>query len=549
MSTVTPKTKSKKKKIVLIVAIVLLSLTLLSGGALAGVGFAVSNGETIFPNVRVSGTPVGGLTISEATTRLGGPMTAAATDRSVTVYLPGDTVITITSEDVGLAFTGEDAAQLAYEFGRTSNAFVTGWNFFRGQIAPVDLDPLLTASANQTMIRNAVQSAAAEIDLLSQGAYEVVDDYLVVIKGRLVVVFDEDRLVTLIAESFSEGAREPIYYDAETIEPEPIDLAEIYDSIFSEPENAIFDKDLEQPSEHVVGINFDLPVAQSLYQVAAPGEEVRIPLTFTDPEITTEHLREVMFRDTLAVSSTRLTGDENRNTNIHLAAQEINGMVLNPGEQFDFNTVVGQRTADRGFRPAGAFRGTEVVQATGGGICQVSSGIYHALLHTDLQIDVRRNHTLVVTYLPLGMDAAVSWNGPHFSFTNSSPFPLRIITYRDGQDFHVRLEGTQTHSYRIVPESVYINTVSFSTTYQDDPSRPAGTTSITTAGRVGHVVEVFQRFYDADDTLVRREFVARSSYNPIPQIVARGTGPAQIPPATPSPSPDPPDPPDPPPEE
>ena len=541
------KPKSKKKKKILIAAIAVLALALLVSGTLAAVGLSVSAGDTILPNVTVNGTPVGGMTIAQAADRLAVPMETAAVERAVTVYFPGDTIITVTSEEAGLALSGEQAAQIAFEYGRTDNFFTNGWSFFRCQFVAVDVDPLLSFNANRAMIRDAVQAAAEEIDLLSQGAYEVVDDHLVVVKGQLVVVFDEDRLITLIAEAFSEGAHEPLYYDAETMEPEPINLTELYESLSSEPENAVYDHELEQPTEHVVGLSFDLPLAQTLYDVAAPGEEVLIPLILIDPEITTEYLRAVLFRDTLASSTTQLTSDENRNTNITLAAQEIDGMVLNPGERFDFNTVVGQRTAERGFRPAGAFRGTEVVQATGGGICQVSSTIYHALLHTDLQVDVRRNHTLVVTYLPLGMDAAVSWNGPHFSFTNSSPFPLRIVTYRDGQNFHVRLEGTRTHDYRIVPEDVYINTVAFRTTYQDDPSLPTGTTSVITAGRVGHVVDVFQRFYDADGNLVRRELVDRSSYHPIDQVVARGTGTAAAPttPAQPTPTPsdtsDPPD--------
>ncbi|MCL2563816.1 MAG: VanW family protein [Oscillospiraceae bacterium] len=530
------KRKSKKKKIVLIIVIVLLVLAVLSGGALAAVGVSVSNGDTIFPNVSVNGVPVGGLTLEQAADRLEAPMEADRTERAVAVYFPGDTVIEITAEQAGLIFTGREAAEIAYAFGRDGNIFTSGWNFLRGQIVSVDIDPLTHASANRELIRMAVEEAGEEIDLLSMGAYEVVDDYLVVVKGRLVFTFDEDNLVEMIAEAFSKGAHEPVSYETETSEPEPIDLEAVYENIFTEPENAVFDLELEEPTEHVLGVSFDVPLAQTRLELAGMGEEVLIPLIFTEPEITTEFLREVLFRDVLATSTTRLTADENRNTNIVLASAEINGMILNPGDQFDFNTVVGQRTPARGFRPAGVFIGTEIVQNTGGGICQVSSGIYHALLHTDLQVDARINHTMVVTYLPMGMDAAVSWNGPHFSFTNSSPFPLRIIAYRDGQDFHVRLEGTLTHDYRIVPESIQINTIAYTNTYQDDPSIPTGTTQVERRGQRGHVVEVFQRFYDANGTLVRREFVARSTYRAVPQVILRGTGAVATP--TPTPPPD-----------
>jgi len=550
------KTKSRKKKVVLIIVIVLLAVGLLTGGALAAVGLSVSNGNTIFPNVTVEGVPVGGLTIQQAAERLAAPMEAAQAERAVVVEFPGENTITVTAEEAGLVFSGYEAAQIAYQFGRSNNIFANSQTFLRGHISPIDIDPLTLFAADRGLVSAAVHEAAIEMDLLAQGMFEVVDDHLLVVKGRLVVVFDEDTVVDMIIDAFSSGARTPIHYDAESTEPEPINLALIHESLFSEPVDSVFDIELGEATEHVVGIDFDLPLAESILNAAAMGEEVLIPLIIIEPEITQEYLTAVLFRDTLAYSTTRLTGDENRNTNIHLASEEINGMILNPGDQFDFNTVVQQRTAARGFRPAGAFSGTEVIQSVGGGICQVSSTIYHALLHTDIQVDTRINHTLVVTYLPLGMDAAVAWGGPHFAFTNTTPFPLRIVIYRDGLNLHARLEGTQTSPYRIVPEGVYINSVGFPTTYRDYPGLPAGQTRVYSAGRIGHVVDVFQRFYDENNNLVRREFVMRSSYRPVPQIVLRGTGaaptptpapdypdPIPTPPADPPPPPPPPDPP------
>jgi len=556
------KTKSRKKKVIITIVIVLFSLVLLTGGALVAVGGAVSNGGTIFPNVSVNGIPVGGLTLDQAADRLEGPMEAALTERAVTVEFPGGSVLRVTAEEAGLGLTGYQAARVAYHFGRSGNLFSNSITFLRCQIAPVDLDPLTFFTPDRLMIQDAVRAAAIEMDLQAMGAYEVRDEFLVVVKGRLVVTFQEANLVDLIAEAFAAGAQQTVRYDAETTEPEPVDLEAIHESLFAEAVDAVFDIELDAPTEHVLGITFDLALATQLLHAADQGVEVLIPLILTEPEITTEFLQEVLFRDTLASSTTRLTSDENRNTNIHLAAQEINGMVLNPGEQFDFNTVVGQRTAARGFRPGGAFSGTEMITAIGGGICQVSSTIYHALLHTDIQVDVRRAHTLTVAYLPLGMDAAVAWGGPNFTFTNSTPFPIRIITYRDGLDFHATILGTQTSPYRIVPEGVFIGSIAFSTTYQDDPSLPAGATMVLSPGRNGQIIDVYQRFYDANGNFVRRELVDRSTYHAVPQVVARGTGdttppppppddpgvpPPDLPPSDPPPPDPPPPPPDPPP--
>ena len=532
-----------KKRIALLISIVALSLLILSGGTMAAVGFSVSGGGTIFPNVVVLGVPVGGLTLEEATERLEEPVLTAHATRTVTVHFPGDTVLEVTASEAGLTLTGHHAALAAYRYGRHGNTFANAWSYLRSQFTTVNLDPFTLYAPNAEQLQSVVASAASEIELRSHSDYELLDDAIVVVTGRKMVQFDEAQLIDIITDAFLSGTFDPIdYEEAATALPVPIDIAAIYESLSTEPEDATFDAETESVTDHVVGVTFDLDLAEQLLDRAAMGDEVTIPLIFTDPAITSEYLESVLFRDVLASSTTNLTRDENRNTNIELSAGKINGMILNPGEQFDFNTVVGQRTSARGFRPGGAFSGTEVISAIGGGICQVSSTIYHALLHTELQVDARRNHTLVVTYLPLGMDAAVAWNGLDFSFTNNTDFPLRIVSYRSGLTMNVRLEGTNRSEYsRIVPESVLVNHVSFPTTYVDDSSLPIGSTMVTTPGRRGHVVDVYQRFYCADGNLIRRTRVSRDTYRAVPQVVTRGTAPAEeTPPPAAPPAADPP---------
>lgn len=535
-----PKIKKQrsKKRIALIVAIVVLSLLVISGGALAVFGFRVVNDDTIFPNLRVAGVAVGGLTPEDAAERLAVPMVEMQLERSVIVHFPNGSAKEILAQDAGLMISGHQAAHLAYRYGRSGNILANALTFLRCQFVTVDLDPFAFFIADEFMLRRAVYVIEEELDLLSQNSYEIIDDALVLTQGLPAVRFDENRLVELIRDAFLQGAREPVeYLDAVTTEIEPIDLEAIYEQLYAEPRSAYFDIEADEIAEHVMGVSFDLGLAAAMLSQAQPGEAVSVPLILTEPEFTAEYLQEVLFRDVLAYSTTNLTNDENRNTNIHVAASHINGMVLNPGDQFDFNTVVGQRTVERGFRPGGAFSGTQVIQAIGGGICQVSSTIYHALLHTEVQIDARINHTLVVTYLPKGMDAAVAWGGPNFTFTNSLDFPIRIVAYRDGLRFHVRIYGTDTSPYaRIVPEMVYLNSIGYSTTYRDDPALPRGQTRVETAGRIGHVVEVFQRFYDENDNLVRRELVARSTYRPVAQEVRRGTAYVPTPPPDPPPA-------------
>ena len=529
-----PKRKARKGRKLLVVFIVLLALVLVAGGALAALGVSVTNGDTIFPNVMVDGIPVGDMTVAAAAAQLEEPMAEASTYRAVVLHFPGNGRLSVTAEEAGIGLTGEEAAHLAFAFGRDGGLISNTVTYLSARFSVIDLDPFTLVEADVGVVQSAIEAVTVDGSFLEDTGYELTADSLILTKGHRGLILDEAVLAHVVVDAFAEGMADPIDFDAETTAPEEIDLQAIYNSVFSEPANAYYDIELEAVGAHVMGIRFDVDLARQMLDSADYGERVVVPLILVEPEITSYFLEEALFRDVLASSTTRLTGDENRNTNIQLAGSYINGTVLNPGDQFCFNEIVQRRTAERGFRPGGAFFGTETRQVIGGGICQVSSTIYHALLHTEIQIDVRQHHTLVVTYLPLGMDAAVSWGGPEFRFTNNTDFPIRIVSYRDGLDFHVSIYGTNTSPYyRIVPESVFIGYSGGSTTYRDDPNMPVGQTRVYRSGGPGRIAEVFQRFYDEDGTLVRRELVSRNHYSPTPQIIYRGTGTAVTPPDPP----------------
>ena len=134
-----------------------------------------------------------------------------------------------------------------------------------------------------------------------------------------------------------------------------------------------------------------------------------IPVKRTPAEVTADRLAEVLFSDTLASTSTSLNaGNRDRTNNVRLACEHINGTILNPGDEFSYNGVVGERTAARGFKAAGAYANGKVVDEVGGGVCQPSSTLYMAVLRADLEVTERHNHSFTVAYTPLGEDATVS---------------------------------------------------------------------------------------------------------------------------------------------
>lgn len=144
---------------------------------------------------------------------------------------------------------------------------------------------------------------------------------------------------------------------------------------------------------------------------------------------------------TIGTFTTKTTSNSRRNTNVKLAAQAINGKILQPGEEFSFNETVGQRTAEKGYQGAAAYNNGEVVEEIGGGVCQVSSTLYNAVLKSGLKTTVRRSHTYEPSYVTPGTDATVSWGGPDYKFVNNSSTAIGIRASYSNQTVTVSIYG------------------------------------------------------------------------------------------------------------
>ncbi len=126
-------------------------------------------------------------------------------------------------------------------------------------------------------------------------------------------------------------------------------------------------------------------------------------------------------------STPLLNSSHERIQNIETAVQKISGIIVKPGGTFSFNQTVGKRTLAAGFLSAPAIVYAELQDVVGGGICQVSSTLYNAILLSDLDVIERHRHHTPINYLPLGMDATVSWDSKDFRFKNSSEGRIQII--------------------------------------------------------------------------------------------------------------------------
>ena len=139
-----------------------------------------------------------------------------------------------------------------------------------------------------------------------------------------------------------------------------------------------------------------------------------------------------------------ISGTSTRKNNVKLSGAAVNGTVLNDGDIFDYNQVVGRRTTENGYGPAPSYINGETVDSIGGGICQTSSTLYLASLLANLEIVERYAHRYTPSYITMGMDATVSWGGPEFRFRNNTGYPIRIDVSYENSEITVSIYGTKT---------------------------------------------------------------------------------------------------------
>ena len=155
--------------------------------------------------------------------------------------------------------------------------------------------------------------------------------------------------------------------------------------------------------------------------------ECTIPLKVLKPNVTNNMIGQEAFPDLLATYSTKYSAaNTNRTTNLRLAAEKIDGTVLLPGETFSYNNVVGERTISAGYKDAAIYLNGQVVDGLGGGICQISTTLFNAVLFSNLEIVELHNHQFVPSYATAGRDATVVYGVKDFKFKNSRNYAIKI---------------------------------------------------------------------------------------------------------------------------
>ena len=525
----------------IVLAVVILAA---AGGYLAGCWW-VSSQNTFFPGYHIENVDVGGMTVSQAASAL----KAELTGRTFSVWLDqqeGDPAMILNANQLGLLPDGESTdytalAQAAYNDCRSGSFLSGGYEYYLSMRQGAGSCYVLPTAADAICLETA-QSVAKKLSIMPvDAAYSMEGTSLVTLTpkdGRTVNARAlADALNAVRLET--EAANRKVVVPSVVLPAKVLTARQINSYIRKDMLNARYDAATDTILPEVVGIDFDIAAAQQLMDAAVPGEYATYPLTMTYPPVTTEILEPVMFRDVLAAYTTNVAGTAARKNNVQLSAKAIDGYVLNYGDIFSYNEVVGKRTAARGYQAAPSYVGGKTVDEIGGGICQTSSTLYMSCLLANLEITQRRPHRYATAYMPFGMDATVSWGGPDYQFTNNTNYPIRIETKYvagktagDDGKLTVTLYGTKTDDISVKMSYKYLEKIPWTTVYEEDPTMAPGTEKVTTSAYTGHKVQTYRELYDGEGTLISKTEEAYSYYKARNRVVTRG-------PAVPEPPPEP----------
>lgn len=401
---------------------------------------AVSGTDRILPGTTVNDIDLSGMTLDEATAALKADAEARCSASEFTVSF----------EDKQYQINVGDALTLDYE-AAAKDAFNEGNpSFFQRGIARINAyfsgshtDRPPVAVNDEALHERIEKSGLLNAATAPKDTYQLEDEKLILTTGAAKKPDEAGLKKRLILAVQTKDFKNAIPCPAVSNDLE--NLEQIYKEVHTEPQNATLDRDNDYAiKKAVTGVDFDKENAKKILLETKEGDVSKIDLTYTQPEINTQELKERLFADNLSSYATKVTGRSNRLTNVALAARKCNGTILLSGEEFSFNHTVGAQNAKTGFKKAGATLNGKPVQAYGGGICQVSSTIFAAALFANLEIVERWEHDYVSSYIAAGMDAAVAWNELDFRIANNTSFPIRIdVDYQNGY-LTVTIRGTRT---------------------------------------------------------------------------------------------------------
>ena len=510
----------KNKKIIIPICIFIFLVIVLVFSTI----FAIINinNEKIVTGVKIKGVEVAGLTSEEAKSKIE-LIYSEKLQKDISLQYE-DYEASINTELLEITYNIDSAVQEAIEVGKKNNIFVNNYDILMALIGKKDID--VNMDINEESAKQKIEDIGTNLPgVIEESDYYIEDSNLIVTKGKKGIKIDTDKLLNEIKLKLNDINEKENYIQIPVVEktPEAIDIQKIHDDVYKEVQDAYYTKDPFTIHPEVEGVDFNVDEAKALIE-SEDKEQYTIPLKITKPKVTTADIGSEAFPDVLATFTTRYDASStDRTTNLRLACQKLNNKVVLAGQTFSYNQALGERTVAAGYKNAKVYENGEVVDGIGGGICQISSTLYNAVLIANMEPTERRNHQFVTSYVPAGRDATVVYGLTDFKFKNTRKYAIKIKASVSNGIASVSIYGIkEENEYTTSFETKTISTIPFTVKYVDDSTLDVGTEKVKQKGANGLITETYV-IKSLNGKVVSRKLLSKDTYSAMQKIILKGT--------------------------
>ena len=517
----------KKRNISLVIGAFVLLIVIL----IFSVVFALMNvtKSVIISGVSVGDIDVSNLSISDAKSRI---IEATNIELNTPITLKSkDYETTLNSNQIEFTYDIAKATESAYSYGRNGNIFQNNYAILGSTIFGKNIE--LEYSYNEETLKQIIDDIESKIPgLVTEASFYREGNELVIVPGTDGISVNKNKLkeeiintiITANAKDLRENNKKlEVEIPLEKAKAKPIDIDNIYTSVYTEPKDAYYESEPFKLYAEVEGVDFAISKDEAKNIMKDKKEEYRIPLTITPASKTIQDIGLEAFPYLISEFSTKYDASNiNRSKNLAIAAGKIDGLVLMPGDEFSFNQVVGKRTIEEGYRDAKIYQNGQVVDGLAGGICQISSTLYNAAVKANLEITERRNHSFTTSYIRAGQDATVVYGVADLKFKNTRTYPIKISASVNSGIAEFKINGIKEEiEYDISLSPVTTGTIPFGTKQIPDPSLAPGQQVVEQRGASGLRVTTYKDT-KLDGKLVSREVFTTDTYSPMQNIIRVG---------------------------
>ena len=463
------------KKLVIIVFLIILFLLLVFSVLFSLINI---NNNKILKNISINNIDISNMTKEEAKTHLTSIINAKSSN-NINYINNNETIGSSTFENLEINYNISDAVNKAFNIGRNSNIFKSNFEIINLYFNKKNIN--LEINLNNDKLSATLDNLSSNLpDKLIQSSFYIDNNNLILTSGNPGKVIDKESTSTTLNTCLQNLIQSDniVRLSSKDATPEILDIDKIYTEIHKDMQNAYYEKNPLKIHSEVIGVSFDKELAKDILK--ENKEEYIIPLQYIYPTVTINNLDIDIFKDTIAIFTTKYNvTNTNRANNLELAAEKINGTILSPGEVFSYNKIVGARTIDKGYTEAKVYSNGQ------------------------------------------GKDATVVYGAKDLKFQNNRSYPIKIELNVDNGIVTCKILGIKEETeYSINIETEIVSVTEPEIIYEHDSSLEIGQEKIKQYGSNGTVVNAY-KITKLDGKIISKELLSQDTYKALQKIIQK----------------------------